>query len=548
MTRKPRVVLYNPQNAATPKPVIPMSLLALGAVLDGVPADLVPARPAGPASTSSVADWVLVDGNLESDPLGAVDRAVRDTEADILGVTVMPGPQLKQAVPHTRALKARHPRLQVVWGGYFPTQHWDVALRSGYVDWVVRGHGELVFAEFLRRWASGDDPSGLPGLAYCKHPQGDGHPCSAGTGYHTGYPLGVVPGVVPARGGGAPTGEPVSNPMAPIPHPDKLPDFPYQRIDLLRYVRPTVLGRRTLSHHSSYGCPFFCNFCAVVNMVNGGWRAQSAERTAAIARFYAQQAGIDALEFFDNNFFVHQARTREFAERIRDLGIAWWGEGRIDTLLKYDDRTWQLMADAGLKMIFMGAESGSDETLRRMSKGGKMSTDKTLEIAQLVRRYRIVPEFSFVLGNPPEPEADVAGTIEFIKKLKKVNPQSEIIMYMYTPVPLAGELYEQAKAEGFAFPATLEGWCDPDWEEFSQRRSTTMPWIKDDLRRHVRNFERVLNAYYPTSTNPKLRGLKTFVLRAASGWRWATGRYEYPLELRALHRLFAYQRPETTGF
>jgi len=533
MTRKPRVVLYNPQNAATPKPVIPMSLLALGAVLDGVPGDPMPTSSAGLAPTTSadlapttsVADWVLVDGNLESDPLGAVDRAVRETEADILGITVMPGPQLKQAVPHTRTLKARHPRLQVVWGGYFPTQHWDVALRSGYVDWIVRGHGELVFAEFLRRWASGDDVADLPGLAYCRH-----HMQS-------------VPGDAPTE-----QGEPVSNPMAPIPHPDKLPDFPYQRIDLSRYVRQTVLGRRTLSHHSSYGCPFFCNFCAVVNMVNGGWRAQSAERTAAIAHFYAQQAGIDALEFFDNNFFVHQARTREFAERIRDLGIAWWGEGRIDTLLKYDDRTWQLMADAGLKMIFMGAESGSDETLRRMSKGGKMSTDKTLEIAEHMRRYRIVPEFSFVLGNPPDPEADVAGTIEFIKKLKKVNPQSEIIMYMYTPVPLAGELYEQAKAEGFAFPDTLEGWCDPDWEEFSQRRSTTMPWIKDDLRRHVRNFERVLNAYYPTSTNPDLRGLKTSILRAASGWRWATGRYEYPLELRALHRLFAYQRPETTGF
>jgi radical SAM superfamily enzyme YgiQ (UPF0313 family) len=496
LSRKPKVVLYNPQNAAKPKPVLPMSLLALGAVLE------------------DVADWVLVDGNLERDPLTAVDRAVRDTQADVLAVTVMPGPQLKQAIPHSRQLKARYPRLQVVWGGYFPTQHWDVALRAGYVDWVVRGHGELVFAEFLRRWSSGEDPTSLEGMAY-------------------------------ARSTG---GEPVSNPMAPLPHPDRLPDFPYHRFDLLPYVRPTALGRRTLSHHSSYGCPFFCNFCAVVNMVNGGWRAQSAERVAAIVRYYIATARIDALEFMDNNFFVHQARTREFAERIRNYGLHWWGEGRIDTLLKYDASAWQLMADAGLQMIFMGAESGSDETLRRMSKGGKMSTEKTLEMAEVSRRFGIVPEFSFVLGNPPDPEADVAGTIAFIKRVKKINPRSEIIMYMYTPVPLAGELYEQAKSEGFAFPTTLEGWCDPDWEEFSQRRSTTMPWIKDKLRRRVRNFERVLNAYYPTSTNPSLRGLKTSILRAVSGPRWATGRYEYPIELRALHRLFAYQRPETTGF
>jgi hypothetical protein len=75
-----------------------------------------------------------------------------------------------------------------------------------------------------------------------------------------------------------------------------------------------------------------------------------------------------------------------------------------------------------------------------------------------------------------------------------------------------------------------------------------MPWIQDDLRRRVHNFERVLNAYYPTATNPSLRGIKTLVLRGVSAWRWATGWYSYPIELRALHRLFAYQRPETTGF
>jgi radical SAM superfamily enzyme YgiQ (UPF0313 family) len=491
---KPHVVLFNPQNASRPKTVLPLSLLALGAVLD------------------DVAGWSLVDGNLERDPLAAVDRAVASTGAGVVAVTVMPGPQLKQAVPITRALKTRHPQLKVVWGGYFPTQHWDTCLRSGYVDLVVRGHGELVFRELLRRIGVGDDIHDLPGLAYTAGP------------------------------------EPTSNPHAPIPHPDTLPNFPYDRIDLASYVRPTVLGSRTLSHHSSYGCPFFCNFCAVVNMVNGTWRAQSAERVAGTVRLLHQRAGIDSLEFFDNNFFVQRWRTQEFAERIMDLQIAWWGEGRIDTLLKYEPETWEVMRRSGLKMIFMGAESGSDETLRRMDKGGKMSTDKTLEIAALARRYGIVPEFSFVLGNPPDPEGDVAGTVEFIKRLKKVNPASEIIMYMYTPVPLAGELFEQARASGFAFPTTLEGWCDPEWEEFSQRRSTTMPWIHDRLRKRVRNFERVLNAYYPTSTDPRLRGLRTLILRGASAWRWGTGWYAFPIELRALHRLFAYQRPETTGF
>ena len=33
------------------------------------------------------------------------------------------------------------PGLTVVWGGYFPSQHFDACLRSPFVDYVVRGHG-----------------------------------------------------------------------------------------------------------------------------------------------------------------------------------------------------------------------------------------------------------------------------------------------------------------------------------------------------------------------------------------------------------------------
>jgi radical SAM superfamily enzyme YgiQ (UPF0313 family) len=336
--------------------------------------------------------------------------------------------------------------------------------------------------------------------------------------------------------------------MAPIPHPDRMPDFPYHQLDMQRYVRPTFMGKRTLPHHSSYGCPFRCNFCAVVNMVDGRWFTQSAERTANVARLMVETWGVDSVEFYDNNFFVHEKRTAEFSERIMDLGIAWWGEGRIDTMMNYSNRSWELMRDAGLRMVFLGAESGSDETLKRMNKGGTASTEKTLTIARKMADYGIVPEFSFVLGNPPDPEEDVRQSIEFVRKVKQVNPAAEIILYMYTPVPLAGELYDQAKAEGFLFPETLEGWINDNWQEFAQRRSSNMPWLDDPLRRHVHDFERVLNAYYPTVTDPRLGGPWRRVLRSVSALRYHTRVYSHPLELRALQKMLAYQRPETSGF
>jgi uncharacterized protein YjhX (UPF0386 family) len=495
------ILLYNPPSSANRKPVLPMSLLALGALLEGE----FPYR--------------IVDGNLVAEPLAVLEQAIAEQDVRILAVTVMPGPQLTQAAPLCRQLKARHPELTVVWGGYFPTQHYEACLRSGYVDYVVRGHGERVFKSLVAHLERGEDPTGLPGLAFRK----------------------------PAVGA---SGEVVvhANPMAPIPLPDELPDFPYQQVEMRRYIRPTFMGSRTLPHHSSYGCPYFCNFCAVVNMVHGRWLPQSAERTAGVVRGLVKDWGVNAVEFYDNNFFPQEARTAEFAERIKDLSLGWWGEARIDTLMKYSDATWHALAQSGLRMVFLGAESGSNETLKRMNKGGSASAEKTLAVVKRLKQHRIVPELSFVLGNPPDPEGDTRQTFEFIRKVKRLNPATEIILYLYTPVPLAGELFDAAKAQGFQFPDTLEAWISPQWQEFSQRNNLKVPWMKDALNRQVQDFRWVLNAYYPTSTDRRLTGLKRGVLRGLSAWRYHLRIYQYPLELRALQKLMAYQRPETGGF
>jgi len=494
------IILYNPQSSANKKPVLPFSLLAVGAVLE------------------RKYEYTLVDGNLETDSLARLDDLVRQSDDPcVLGVTVMPGPQLGQATPLCRELKQRHPNLTIVWGGYFPTQHWDVCLSSEFVDYVVRGHGELAFLELLNlifgQKCTLNNLQDVAGIAYRDL-----------------------------------NGKPVSNPLAPIPHPRDLPIFNFDRIPVSRYVRRTFLGSRTLGYHSSYGCPFFCNFCAVVNMVNGKWFPQSAAQVADAMKAYQERWNINAVEFYDNNFFVHEARTAEFAERIRRLQLGWWGESRIDTLLKYSPRNWKLMQESGLKMVFMGAESGSAETLKRMDKGGTMSPEKTLEMARLMKTYNIIPEFSFVMGNPPDPEGDIRGTMEFIRKVKTVNSRAEIVMYLYTPVPLSGDLYDEAVAEGFSFPKTLEDWIKPEWRDFSQRRSITMPWMKQSLQHRLHDFERVLNAYYPTATDPRLNKLWRSVLRAASSWRYHLRIYRFPLELRALHRVISYQRPETSGF
>ena len=491
------IVLFNPLSTTPGKQPLPLSVMALAAVLEGCEA------------------WTLVDGNVERDPAALIIEClsrVPPSEVALLAVTVMPGPQLAQAVAVCRAVKRAMPHVPIVWGGYFPTQHTDTVLQSSFVDFVVRSQGEAPLLQLLETLRAGGSLDRAGSLSWK----------SSGTLVH--------------------------NPVAPPLQPDDLPDLPYSRVAMSDYIHPNYLGRRTVAHSSSFGCPFACSFCAVVAMSNRRWLAQSPARIERVIRRLVTSYAVDAVQMHDMDFFISEARTAEFAERIAPLGVSWWGLGRIDTLMQYSDATWKLMARSGLRMVFSGAESSSDAVLAAMNKGGKASARLALELARRMREYGVVPEYSFVLGSPPDPLKDLEQTFDFIRAIKRINPATEIVLYTYTPVPADGAMYTEAARLGFSFPSSLDEWASDQWRQLMMRRGDGIPWMDGRIRRRVRNFERVINAYYPTVTDGSLTRARRALLRAVSAWRYQLKVYAAPYELRALHRVVRYQRPETTGF
>ena len=120
---------------------------------------------------------------------------------------------------------------------------------------------------------------------------------------------------------------------------DELPEYPYERVEMERYIHPTYLGRRTVAHNSSFGCPFACSFCAVGAMTNRRWLAQSPGRVSATFERLQRQYRVDSVMMHDMDFFISEARVADIAERIMPLRVTWWALGRIDTLMHYSDRS-----------------------------------------------------------------------------------------------------------------------------------------------------------------------------------------------------------------
>lgn len=489
------ILLYNPISTSPGKQRLPMSLLSIASML------------------VDRYDVEIIDGNLISDPASHVIDRVKTSGAKILGVSVMPGPQLRQAVPICRQIKAQCPDLTIVWGGYFPSNHYEIVLTSEFVDYVIISQGEIAFRRLADVIYKGASLSDVPSLAYILNDDIE------------------------------------LTPRAPIAPLNNLPQYPYNIVNMEDYISSSYLGKRVLAHHSSWGCPFACNFCAIVPLARRQWSAESPERVIKTMQMMKDRWNIDGMEFHDMDFFVREDRSAEIADGLIGMDINWWALGRVDTLMGYSDSTFDKLAKSGAKMIFMGAESGDDETLKLMNKGGKSGIQQTLDIAERMKHYGIVPEFSFVLGTPPDPIASIEKTITFIRKVKEINPASELILYMYTPTPQENsELLHQAEDLGFSFPKTLEEWAGEDWAEKSLRRNPGTPWSQDPVRRKIRDFETVINAYYPTVTDMRLKGTMRLLLNAMSGWRYRVEFYANPYELKILQRLIQYRRPETMGF
>ena len=109
-----------------------------------------------------------------------------------------------------------------------------------------------------------------------------------------------------------------------------------------------------------------------------------------------------------------------------------------------------------------------------MNKG--TTTAQIVEVAARARAHGIIPEFSFVFGDPDEPEREIDNTLAFVRQLKTVNPAMELITYFYTPTPQRRGTYGNVDALA-GTPDDARGVDEPEWVAWMTHEDPLVPWL-----------------------------------------------------------------------
>ncbi len=131
-------------------------------------------------------------------------------------------------------------------------------------------------------------------------------------------------------------------------------------------------------------------------MFRGKMALPPADRLHEDLTFLTTRFGVDAIQFYDHNFFDREVDMMPLFEVLAKFQLPWWCFARSDALLNLSEHSWDLLRKSRLRMAYIGAESPSDWLLHDIRKGTR--PDQTLAAIEACRRHSGTV---FHVGAPP---------------------------------------------------------------------------------------------------------------------------------------------------
>jgi anaerobic magnesium-protoporphyrin IX monomethyl ester cyclase len=457
--QKYTVVLYNPKSVFY---TMPLALLAIGSYLNNEKYNVV-----------------IIDGRLEKDPMPKILEALQQN-AVCFAVTVLTGRPIKDALLVSQAVKEHFPSLPVIWGGWHPSLFPQETLEEKSVDVIVKGQGEITFAELLDRFITEQSLNDV-----------------AGIGFKIDNKIIINP----------------DRHLADINH---FPPFDYSLINVPAYIK--LSGRKQLDYISSQGCRFRCAFCADPAMYKRGWHGYSPERIGEEIEALWKKYQFEHVHFQDETFFTNARRVKGIAEEFlnRKLPVTWFGTMRADQGVRLPEEVWQLCKRSGLEKVMIGMESGTQQMLDWMQKDIKI--DHIFETAERCLQNNIAINFSVILGFPNETAESVSQTLEAIKRLRRMSRNFAVNIFYYKPYP-GNKIADELSAKGYRFPKGLD-----EWSSFDYVDSGKSDWLTSQQVKTIEAFK----FYHQLAWSKP--SVSKFILQQVARVRCNNNIYAFPIE------------------
>ena len=371
--------------------------------------------PTPPYSILFIADYLLKNNvdvkifDLRFDKLSQVFDAISNEDPEYIGISVMTGPQIQYALKICKSIKKEFKKIKIVWGGVHSTILPTRTLQNKLIDFVIRGEGEKPYHELV----SGKNLSQIKGLSFK-----EGNKI-----FH--------------------------NPNSDILTSSEINELsiPWNLINPKRYVRNGNFNAIT-----SRGCPFKCAFC-YNTLFNNVWRGWTAEKCVQELN-NCLDFGVKNITFYDDYFFANSKRIKDLFVYFNEQDIRWKAELRVNRL---DYSLAKEAKNHGCTQMYFGAESGSQRVLNILNKN--ISVKDIIQSAKITKEVDLSADYSWMIGIPGETNVDVKKTIDLIKIIKKINPESEFSIKILFPYP-GTEIYDLAKQRGFKPPSHLLDWAE----------------------------------------------------------------------------------------
>jgi len=472
------VVLFYPHTGTKEITLPPFSVLSIGSMLD-----------------KRAFRVEIIDARVERDWKQKIRNSL--TDAIFFGISSMTGPQIRGGLEAANIVRKQNPEIPIVWGGFHPTLLPHQTIQHPLVDMIVKGQGEITSIELTECLKGNQRLEDVKGIVYKKN------------------------------------GEIRETEDRPLEDIGNLPPMNYPLIDVEKYVVHDV-SPRTIGYISSRGCTHDCGFCAISKFYGRIWSGLKPERVVDEIESLVDHFGVDGIKFLDDNFFVNKERVRQICNmiRYRGLDIKWNASCRCNYIISYDTDLLNVMRKSGCHTIEFGAESGSQKILSIISKD--VHVEDTVKSAEICRSYGFVGAYSFMMGFPSETQGDLYETLVLMDRLRKVLPEIEMNMFIYTPYP-GTPLYYTAMRNGFMQPQDLE-----QWSHFSHNR-VVVPWIDNKRKRFLEELSFLSWFAFTPSLEKKVkqRHLKLLVrmLRKLAIFRWNNRIFSLPIEWQLIKRL-----------